>query len=241
MESRKERMAAVTRILLVEDEARIAEVVQGYLERDGHMVVWKMTGEEALDDFARRSADLVILDLMLPGISGEEVCRRLRLASDVPVIMLTARDTEEALLTGLEIGADDYITKPFSPRELGARVRALLRRAAGPAEPKADVLERADGRVTIDAARRRVAVDGREVELTESEFKLLATLARFPGRVYTRYELVDKVQGYEYEGYERTIDAHVKNLRRKLGDDARNPTLVETVFGRGYRFVEDER
>jgi two-component system response regulator RegX3 len=241
MDSRKERMAGLVRILLVEDEPRIAEVVQGYLERDGYMVVWKMTGEEAIEDFAKRTADLVILDLMLPGMSGEEVCRRLRLGSDVPVIMLTAKDTEEALLLGLQIGADDYVTKPFSPRELGARVRALLRRAGGPAEPKADVLERAGGRVMVDAARRRATVDGREVDLTESEFKLLATLARFPGRVYTRYELVDKVQGYEYEGYERTIDAHIKNLRRKLGDDARRPTLIETVFGRGYRFVEDER
>jgi two-component system response regulator RegX3 len=234
-------MAHVTRILLVEDEPRIAEVVQGYLERDGYMVVWKMTGEEALQDLERRPADLIVLDLMLPGISGEEVCRRVRQESDVPVIMLTAKDTEEALLQGLQMGADDYITKPFSPRELGARVRALLRRAAGPSQPKADVLERAGGRVTIDAARRRVTVDGTDIELTESEFKLLTTLARFPGRVYTRYELVDKVQGYEYEGYERTIDAHVKNLRRKLGDDARNPTLIETVFGRGYRFVEDGR
>ena len=234
-------MAGETRILLVEDEARIAEVVRQYLERDGHMVVWAATGGAALDDAARRRPDLVILDLGLPDIGGEDVCRRLRQTSDVPIIMLTARDAEEDLLRGLELGADDYITKPFSPRELTARVRALLRRAQAESEPQADVLERAGGRLVIDNARRRVTLDGAEVDLTESEFRLLRTLARFPGRVYSRFELIDKVQGYDFEGYERTIDAHVKNLRRKLGEDARAPRLVHTVYGRGYVFAEDQR
>jgi two-component system, OmpR family, response regulator RegX3 len=177
----------VRRILLVEDEARIAEVVGQYLERDGHMVVWKATGEDALDDAARRLPDLVVLDLGLPGISGEDVCRKLRELSDVPIIMLTARDGEQDLLRGLELGADDYLTKPFSPRELTARVRALLRRAHTDETPQADVIERAGGRLSIDSARRRVKVDGELVELTESEFRLLQTLARFPGRVYTRF------------------------------------------------------
>jgi len=234
-------MGAVRRILVVEDEARIAEVVQHYLERDGHQVVWRVTGEDALEDAARRPPDLVVLDLGLPGISGEEVCRRLREGSDVPIIMLTARDSEQDLLRGLEVGADDYLTKPFSPRELTARVRALLRRAHAEAAPQADVLERAGGRLVVDSARRRVTVDDRAVELTESEFRLLQTLARFPGRVYSRFELIEKVQGYEFEGYERTIDAHVKNLRHKLGDDARDPWLIETVYGRGYRLAEDAR
>jgi len=234
-------VAGETRILLVEDEARIAEVVRQYLERDGHMVVWAATGGAALDDAARRRPDLVILDLGLPDIGGEDVCRRLRQTSDVPIIMLTARDAEEDLLRGLELGADDYITKPFSPRELTARVRALLRRAQAESEPQADVLERAGGRLVIDNARRRVTLDGAEVDLTESEFRLLRTLARFPGRVYSRFELIDKVQGYDFEGYERTIDAHVKNLRRKLGEDARAPRLVHTVYGRGYVFAEDQR
>jgi DNA-binding response OmpR family regulator len=233
-------VAGVNRILVIEDEARIAEVVQQYLERDGHMVVWRATGEDALEDVARRPPSLVVLDLGLPGMSGEDVCRRLRERSDVPIIMLTARDSEQDLLRGLELGADDYLTKPFSPRELVARVRALLRRARSEHAPQADVLERAGGRLLIDNSRRRVTVDEREVELTESEFRLLLTLARFPGRVYSRYELVEKVQGYEYEGYERTIDAHVKNLRRKLGDDARAPRLIETVYGRGYRLAEAE-
>jgi DNA-binding response OmpR family regulator len=183
----------------------------------------------------------VILDLGLPGMSGEEVCRRLRAESDVPIIMLTAKDAEEDLVHGLRLGADDYITKPFSPRELTARVRALLRRARPDEVPQADVLERAGGRLVVDSARRRVTLDGESVELTESEFRLLQSLARFPGRVYTRAELVERLQGMEFEPYERTIDAHIKNLRRKLGDDARSPRLVLTVYGRGYAFAEDQR
>jgi two-component system, OmpR family, response regulator RegX3 len=234
-------MAPPARILVVEDEAHIAEVVQSYLEREGHMPVWAATGEQGLEDFARRRPDLVVLDLNLPGISGEEVCRRMRAVSDVPIIMLTARDGEEDLVKGLELGADDYLTKPFSPRELTARVRALLRRARSDETPQADVLERAGGRLVVDNARRRVTLDGAPVELTESEFRLLQTLARFPGRVYTRFELVEKVQGYEYEGYERTIDAHVKNLRHKLGEDARRPELILTVYGRGYCLAEEQR
>jgi DNA-binding response OmpR family regulator len=234
-------MSTPTRILVVEDEARIAEVVQGYLEREGHMVVRAATGEDALADFDRRRPDLVVLDLGLPGIAGEDVCRRIRAASDVPIIMLTAKDGEEDLVRGLQLGADDYLTKPFSPRELTARVRALLRRARSDEEPQADVLERAGGRLVVDSARRRAILDGAVVDLTESEFRLLQTLARFPGRVYTRFELVDKVQGYQYEGYERTIDAHVKNLRRKLGEDARAPRLVLTVYGRGYAFAEEQK
>ncbi len=226
---------------MVEDEARIAEVVQGYLEREGHMVVRAATGEDALADFDRRRPDLVVLDLGLPGIAGEDVCRRIRAVSDVPIIMLTAKDGEEDLVRGLQLGADDYLTKPFSPRELTARVRALLRRARSDEEPQADVLERAGGRLVVDSARRRAILDGAVVDLTESEFRLLQTLARFPGRVYTRFELVDKVQGYQYEGYERTIDAHVKNLRRKLGEDARAPRLVLTVYGRGYAFAEEQK
>jgi len=235
-------MGSPIRILVVEDETRIAEVVQSYLEREGHMVDRAATGEDALDDFSRRRPDLVVLDLGLPGISGEEVCRRIRAGSDVPIIMLTAKDGEGDLVRGLELGADDYLTKPFSPRELTARVRALLRRARSDNEPQADVLERASGRLVVDSVRRRVTLDGRGVDdLTESEFRLLQTLARFPGRVYTRFELVGKVRGYGFEGYERTIDAHVKNLRHKLGEDARAPRLILTVYGRGYAFAEDER
>jgi len=205
------------------------------------LVMRAATGGAALDDVSRRRPDLVVLDLGLPDMSGEDVCRRLREGSDVPIIILTARDAEEDLVRALQLGADDYVTKPFSPRELTARVRALLRRAQTETEPQADVLERAGGRLVIDGARRRVTLDGAVVDLTESEFLLLRTLARFPGRVYSRFELIDKVQGYDFEGYERTIDAHVKNLRRKLGEDARAPLMVRTVYGRGYAFAEDRR
>jgi two-component system response regulator RegX3 len=234
-------MAGPARILVVEDEARIAEVVRGYLEGQGHTVDTAASGEDALAAAARRPPALVILDLGLPGMSGEEVCRRLRAESDVPIIMLTARDAEEDLVRGLQLGADDYLTKPFSPRELTARVRALLRRARPDSAPQADVLERAGGRLVVDSARRRVTLDGALVDLTESEFRLLQALARFPGRVYTRGELVERLQGVDFEPYERTIDAHIKNLRRKLGDDARSPELVLTVYGRGYAFAEDRR
>jgi two-component system response regulator RegX3 len=234
-------MSGPARILVVDDEARIAEVVQSYLEGQGLTVDRAATGEEALAAAASRRPALVILDLGLPGMSGEEVCRRLRAESDVPIIMLTAKDAEEDLLHGLQLGADDYITKPFSPRELTARVRALLRRARSDEVPQADVLERAGGRLVVDTARRRITLDGELVELTESEFRLLQSLARFPGRVYTRAELVERLQGMEFEPYERTIDAHIKNLRRKLGDDARSPRLVLTVYGRGYTFAEEQR
>ncbi len=174
-------MSTPTRILVVEDEARIAEVVQSYLEREGHMVVRAATGEDALDDFARRRPDLVVLDLGLPGMAGEDVCRRIRAASDVPIIMLTAKDGEEDLVKGLQLGADDYLTKPFSPRELTARVRALLRRARSDDEPQADVLERAGGRLVVDSARRRATLDGAPVDLTESEFRLAADARPLPG------------------------------------------------------------
>jgi DNA-binding response OmpR family regulator len=234
-------MSLPARVLVVEDEARIAEVVAQYLERDGHMVTIVPGGTEALALAALQPPDLVVLDLGLPDIPGEEVCDRLRRLSDVPIIMLTAHDREEDLLRGLQCGADDYMTKPFSPRELMARVRALLRRAHRDESPQADILRRAGGRLQIEAQRRRVTLDDVPVELTESEFRLLQTLARFPGRVYTRFELIDKVQGYQFEGYERTIDAHIKNLRRKLGDDARSPRLIITVYGRGYAFAEDQR
>lgn len=232
-------MSGPARILVVDDEARIAEVVQGYLEGHGHIIDRAASGEEALAAAAAQPPDLVVLDLGLPGLSGEEVCRRLREESDVPIIMLTAKDAEEDLVNGLRLGADDYVTKPFSPRELTARVNALLRRARSDEVPQADVLTRAGGRVVINIARRRVTVDDVAVELTESEFRLLQTLARFPGRVYTRSELVGRLQGMEFAPYERTIDAHVKNLRRKLGDDARSPQLILTVYGRGYAFAEE--
>ena len=222
------------RILLVEDEKAIRDAVTAYLEREKYAVVGVGDGQSAVDEFEKHQFDLIILDLMLPKLSGERVCRAIRDTSEVPIIMLTAKGEVEDRIIGLELGADDYLIKPFSPRELVARVRALLRRTHLDAEPQLEVLDFGD--LIIDVSGHKVEVEKREVELTASEFKLLTTLARYPGRVYTRMELVEKVLGYDFEGYERTIDSHVKNLRAKLGDDPRNPKWLYTVHGVGYRF-----
>lgn len=226
--------ADTRRILLVEDEKTIRDTVAAYLEREGYWVTPAPDGREALEQFSKHRFDLVVLDLMLPEISGEQVCRAIRDASDVPIIMLTAKGELEDRVAGLELGADDYLVKPFSPRELVARVRALLRRAHVGAEPQRDRL--VYGPLEIDVAGHKAFLNGEELDLTASEFKLLTTLSRYPGRVYSRMELVEKVLGYDFEGYERTIDSHVKNLRAKLDDDPRDPTFVYTVHGVGYRF-----
>lgn len=222
------------RILLVEDEKNIRDAVAAYLERAGYWVTPAADGQEAVDAFSLHQFDLVILDLMLPRLPGEKVCRIIRDTSDVPIIMLTAKGEVEDRIVGLELGADDYLIKPFSPRELVARVRALLRRAHIGSEPQREVLD--FGGLTIDLNGHKVLVNDEEVDLTASEFKLLTTLSRYPGRVYSRMELVEKVLGYDFEGYERTIDSHVKNLRAKIGDDPRNPRWIYTVHGVGYRF-----
>lgn len=222
------------RILLVEDEKNIRDAVAAYLERAGYWVTPAADGQEAVDAFSLHQFDLVILDLMLPRLPGEKVCRIIRDTSDVPIIMLTAKGEVEDRIVGLELGADDYLIKPFSPRELVARVRALLRRAHIDSKPQREVLD--FGGLTIDLNGHKVLVNDEEVDLTASEFKLLTTLSRYPGRVYSRMELVEKVLGYDFEGYERTIDSHVKNLRAKIGDDPRNPRWIYTVHGVGYRF-----
>jgi DNA-binding response OmpR family regulator len=227
-------VAETRRILLVEDEKSIRSAVSAYLEREGYWVTPAEDGQVALDEFAKHKFDLVVLDLMLPKVSGEDVCRAIRDASDVPIIMLTAKGEEENRIAGLELGADDYLVKPFSPRELVARVRALLRRAHVDSEPQRDRLVFGD--LEIDVTGHKAFLRTQELELTASEFKLLTTLARYPGRVYSRMELVEKVLGYDFEGYERTIDSHVKNLRAKLDDDPREPTYIYTVHGVGYRF-----
>lgn len=217
---------------MVEDEPGIRKVVRAYLERAGYEVLEVSRGEEALEAAARQRPALVVLDLMLPGMSGEEVCRRLRQESDVPVIMLTARAGEEDRVSGLGLGADDYVVKPFSPRELVARVRAVLRRAG---RPEGEPLRRGD--LVIDPGRRLVTRSGEVVPLTPSEFRLLYALAREPGRVFTREELAARIAGEDFEGFDRTVDVHVKNLRRKLGDPARRPRYIASVYGVGYRFT----
>lgn len=224
------------KILLVEDEKNIRDAVAAYLERENYWVTAVGDGQEALDEFDKRTFDLVILDLMLPRVSGERVCKVIRDHDDTPIIMLTAKGEVEDKIIGLELGADDYLVKPFSPRELVARVRALLRRAHSDSDMAREIQEFGD--LVIDFSGHKVSVAGKDVDLTTSEFKLLTTLCRYPGRVYSRMELVEKVLGYDFEGYERTIDSHIKNLRAKLGDDPRNPTWLYTVHGVGYRFED---
>jgi DNA-binding response OmpR family regulator len=221
-------------VMVVEDEYKLRETVRLYLERDGLEVFSTGSGAEALTMAARAPVDLVILDLGLPDVPGEEVARELRARSDVAIVMLTAKSDETDRIAGLELGADDYVTKPFSPRELVLRVQAVLRRGGTAAHPVGPS-SYGDGSLVIDEDRHQVTVEGRSVELTPTEWALLVALARVPGRVYSRYELINRVRGYEFEGYERTIDSHVKNLRRKLEEDPTNPQMVQTVLGAGYR------
>ena len=221
-------------ILVVDDERKIRDLVGSYLEAEGYSVLTAETGQAALELALRTQPDVIVLDLMLPDLSGEEVTRSLRETSDVPILMLTAKATEDDRVTGLRLGADDYLVKPFSPRELVARIEAILRRTKG-AHADGRPLSFDDGRLIVDRDGWEVHVNGDPAQLTRSEFDLLLALASRPGRVFSRYELVTRVQGYDYEGYERTIDAHVKNLRRKLGDDPRAPRYVVTVTGVGYK------
>lgn len=226
-------------ILVVEDEPRIADVVRDYLVRSGYDVIVASTAAEALDRARRTAFDLVVLDLGLPDADGLDVARELRRRGEVPIVVLTARGDETDRIVGLELGADDYVTKPFSPRELVARVRAVLRRAeAGPATTAGvdDQLRVLD--VVVDLARMRVQVADREIALTPTEFQLVATLADQPGRVFSRAQLLDAIHGVAFESYERAIDAHVKNVRRKLEPDPSSPRYVQTVRGVGYRFAD---
>jgi DNA-binding response OmpR family regulator len=222
------------RILII-DEPWAHEVVRAYLERDGFIVYGASDGHEGLDLAMTKRPDLVVLDPMLPDLSGEEICRQLRERSDVAILMLTAKSGEEERIAGLGLGADDYLTKPFSPRELVARVKAVLRRTGGGEMPLVEQLRFDGGRLEIDSVRREVRVAGEPVDVTPSEYKLLLALAQYPGRAYSRFELINRVQGHDFEGYERTIDAHVKNLRRKIEPDPGKPHYVETVHGVGYR------
>lgn len=223
-------------VLVVEDEAELTRVLRDYLEQAGFRVLTAYDGASGLARFQNEAPDVVLLDLNLPRMDGLDVARAIRRRSSAPILMLTARVEEADRLVGLELGADDYIIKPFSPREVVARVRAVLRRAQ-PAPPESSRIRAAD--LEIDTDRHRVTAGGRAIALTPTEFALLATLARQPGRVFTRLQLLEATQGAAYEGYERTIDAHVKNLRAKLEPDPRKPRYVQTVFGVGYRFADE--
>ena len=220
-------------VLVVEDERKLRDLVRSYLERAGFTVLSTGSGAEAISMAAGGSPDLVVLDLGLPDVPGETVARELRAVAATPILMLTARSAEEDRIRGLELGADDYVTKPFSPRELVLRVQAILRRG-GPAAAQG-VTSYGGGVLVIDEPRRAVTVRGQQVSLTPTEWGLLVALATVPGRVYSRFELINRVRGYEFEGYERTVDSHVKNLRRKIEQDPGDPGIVQTVLGGGYR------
>ena len=223
------------KVLIVDDDAKIVELVKLYLTRDSYSVLTAGDGNEALRLAREARPDLIVLDIMLPGINGLEVCRTLRNESSVPIILLTARTTEEDRIIGLDTGADDYVTKPFSPKELAARVRAVLRRTPdemlrmGPEEIRS-------GDLAINFLRHEVYLAGRSLDLTPVEFKLLGVLMREPNRVFSRAQLVEKVMGYDFDGFDRTVDVHILNLRRKLERDASHPRFIKTVYGSGYKF-----
>jgi two-component system, OmpR family, alkaline phosphatase synthesis response regulator PhoP len=224
----------MARILIVDDEPEIARLVVDYMSNAGFSTAVARNGNDALMRAQQEPPDLVILDLGLPGLDGLDVTRSLRRTSEVPIIMLTARDDETDKLIGLELGADDYVTKPFSPRELVARVRAVLRRRAGAGQ--SDVINVGD--LSLDVPRMRASREGHPLDLTATEFSLLLALARQPGRVFTRSQLLDAIHGVAFESYERAIDAHIKNIRRKLEPDSHAPRYVLTVYGVGYRLAE---
>jgi DNA-binding response OmpR family regulator len=224
------------KILLVDDEKRIIEVLEAYLEREGYEIHCADNGIDALKKAKTINPDLIILDLMLPDISGEEVCRLVRKESDVPILMLTAKSAEDDRINGIVMGADDYLTKPFSPREVVVRVQAILRRVRK--TEKVERIEFNHKQLAIDLSKKEVTVKGQDVILTPIEYKLLTNMALNPGRVYSRMDLLEKIQdeGMYYEGYERSVDTHIKNLRKKIELDSRQPTFILTAFGMGYKF-----
>jgi DNA-binding response OmpR family regulator len=225
------------KVLLVDDDVKTVELVKLYLDRDGYQVLTAYNGLEALRLARQSYPDLIVLDLMLPDVDGLEICRTLRRESDVPIIMLTARTTDQDKLTGLDLGADDYVTKPFSPKELLARVRAVLRRLPGEHGPG----EIRTGRLSMNFATHEVWFGGRPLNLTSVEFKLLGILAKEPGRVFSRTSLIQEALGYDFEGFDRTVDVHILNLRRKLEADPSHPNYIKTVYGVGYKFVGGEQ
>ncbi|AKG53216.1 phosphate regulon transcriptional regulatory protein PhoB (SphR) [Dehalogenimonas sp. WBC-2] len=219
------------KILVVDDEQKITDIVRAYLERENFRVICAYDGDTAIKLFHQENPDLIVLDLMLPKISGDEVCRIIRKESIVPIIMLTARDELTDKIVGLGLGADDYLTKPFEGRELVARIKAILRRA----HPKSAIKIVTVGALTVDHERRQAMIGEQTIELTTTEFDLLSLLAAHPGRVFSRAELLDRLQGDSYEGYERTIDSHIKNLRRKIEPDPDKPSFIHTIYGAGYK------
>jgi two-component system OmpR family response regulator len=223
-------------IFIIEDDLKIARVVKAYIEGVGFTARHFNEGQQALEAARRQLPDLVILDLMLPDITGEELFQDLKALGDIPVIMVTSKSSEEERVAGLALGADDYVVKPFSPRELAFRVQAVLKRFKGTADSTGEVLSFDAGKLVLDGQTFGVNLDGQPVTLTASEFRILLSLAEHPGRIFTREELIEKALDYHFEGYDRTVDAHIKNIRKKIESDPRKPDYVQTVYGVGYRF-----
>jgi len=226
----------VTKILVVDDEPQIGKVLKAYLERAGYQVVVEVDGQAAIEVFQHEKPDFMILDLNLPGMDGLDICKTVRRVSDIPILILTARVEEVDRLIGLELGADDYVVKPFSPREIVARVRTISRRANQGAFQSGVIRV---GDLVIDQAQHTVSLSGRAIDLTPTEFEILVTLAQQPRRVFTRLQIMERAQGSAYEGYERTIDAHIKNIRLKLEPNPKKPLYIHTVFGLGYKLEVD--
>lgn len=223
-------------VLIVDDDVKLVKLLQTYFDKEGFITYTANDGPEALVAVGEKKPDIIVLDLMLPGLDGWGVCRKIRRDNDVPIIMLTARDEESDRLVGLEIGADDYVTKPFSPKEVVARAKAILRRTH---KEMARYEPMKVGNLIIDLERHQVTQDNQPIELTPTEFKLLELLVANAGKVFSRLQIVEQTQGYTFEGYERTVDAHIKNLRRKIEVQPKAPQYIQTVYGIGYKFVSD--
>jgi len=224
------------RVLVVDDDVKTVELVKLYLNRDGYRVLTAYDGVEALRLAREGHPDLIVLDIMLPGIDGLTICKTIRAESDVPIIMLTAMTTDQDRIKGLDLGADDYVTKPYSPKELVARVRAVLRRLPGERGPT----EIRHGKLTADFLKREAFLDGRSLHLTEAEFKLLVVFIKEPSRVFSRAQLIERALGYDFEGFDRTVDVHILNLRRKIETDPSHPKYIKTVYGAGYRLAGEK-
>lgn len=224
------------KILIIEDEEKILNVIEAYLKNEGYEVFKAVDGIDGLNIFKRVSPHLVVLDLMLPGLSGEEICKNIRSTSDIPVIMLTAKSNEESKLEGFHLGADDYVTKPFSPRELVQRVKAILRRSYRDKGPLSDILSFHNDELTIDISKHEVSKNSQIVNLTPNEYKILLILASNPGQIFSREHLVEKAFGIDYDGFDRTVDTHIKNIRQKIEDNPKSPEYLLTVYGVGYKF-----
>lgn len=233
-------MNLVKKVLIVDDEQKIVEVVKSYLEHSGYEVFTAFNGRDALDIFNKACPDLMVLDLMLPDITGEEICKSIRKRSRVPIIMLTAKVEEESILNGLDMGADDYMVKPFSPKQLVARVNAVLRRASDDLIPLSNTMSFNNGELVIDTVKYEVRRNGSIVNLTPNEYKILLTMVKYPSKTFTREELISMALGDDFEGFDRTVDTHIKNIRQKLEDDPRAPRFLLTVHGVGYKFGSGE-